>query len=198
MYQAFGRRNRIIGWLRIGVPILGMLVLGALVVQIVIANLARDFGISGIRVARDMLIIDAPEYAGVMANGTQYTVVAEAASAPIGGAESIDLDKAVVDLTRPDGYRVKARADVAQFLLADQIVQVDGLMVVTDSNGMRAQLLNSTIDWVTQTLIAKDNVHIVFEDGSILTGSTLLYDAGAQTWDFNFVKLTIPAANGGE
>ena len=187
IYRAFDRRNRLIGWLRIGVPMLGVLVLGSLLVQIVIANMARDMGISGIRIARDALVIDSPEYSGVMANGTQYSIVADAASTALGGQEEIALDNAKLDLVRTDGYRLQARAKAAQFSLADQIVQVDDVMIVTDNHDMEAKLLNSTIDWTAQTLVAKDNVNVVFGDGSILTGSSLRYDAGAQTWDFNFI-----------
>jgi len=192
-YRRFARRNRLIGWLRIGVPMFGALVLAVLLAEIFIANMARDFGISGVRIARDELVIDTPEYSGVMANGTLYTVVAEAASTAIGGADVLKLQDPLLDLTRIDGYRMRASAKTARFSLDRQTVEVDDVLNVSDSSDMQAKLLNAIIDWRAQTLIAKDNVHVVFADGSILTGSALHYDAGTQIWDFDNVKLTLAA-----
>ncbi len=192
-YRGFARHNRLISWLRIGVPLFGALVLAALMIEIVIANIARDFGISGVRIARDELVIDTPEYSGVMANGTLYTVVAEAASTTIGDGDLLNLTDPLIDLTRTDGYRMRAGAKSARFSIDRQTVEVDDVLNVSDSQDMQAKLLNAIIDWRTQTLVAKDNVHVVFADGSILTGSSLRYDAGAQTWDFDNVKLTLAA-----
>lgn len=190
VYRALAHRNRLIGALRWGLPAIGVLVLAGLVVQIVIANIANSFSIDNVRIARDKLIVDAPAYAGIMGNGTKYEIVAEAASTPLGGSDKIDLELAKVDLLRTDGYLITATAKSAQFSLSQQIVDVKGEMIVIDDDGMRAQLLNSTIDWTKQTLVAKDNVHVVFKDGTMLTGSALVFDADAQTWDFKFVKLT--------
>lgn len=191
IYSALTRRNRLIGALRWGFPILGVAVLGALLVQIIIANIANSFGIDDILIARDRLVLGTPEYAGVMGNGTQYKIVAEAASTPLSGSDNVDLDRATMDLVRPDGYTVNIVAEAAQFSLSQQTVEVKREMVVTDNDGMRAQLLNTIIDWQAQTLIAKDNVHATFTDGSVLTGSSLVYDAAAQTWTFDFVKMTL-------
>jgi lipopolysaccharide export system protein LptC len=198
LYEALRRRNSVIGWLRLGVPAFGAIVLAVLAVQIVIANLAREFGISGIRLSHDEVVIDTPAYSGVMANGTQYTVKAEQASTAIGDVETIALTNAVVDLVRPDGSSMRARAASADFSLVTQIVDVDGEMLVSDSRGMEARLLNSAINWPAQTFTARDRVEIAFSDGSTLKASSLRYDAGAQSWDFRFVALTIPSGESGQ
>ena len=52
LYKRLLRRNRVVGVLRVLVPVLGVAVLSLLVIQIVIANAARDFGVSGIRIER--------------------------------------------------------------------------------------------------------------------------------------------------
>lgn len=191
VYNALSQRNRLIGWLRILVPLVGLLVLVALVVQIVIANLASGFQIEGVRLDKGALVIDAPEYSGIMANGTQYTIVAEAASAAIGNPDIVNLSHATLDLLRTDGYQMQARAENARFSLVEQTVYIEEMMQVDDSRGMQAQVRNSTIDWAAQTLTAKDNVYVTFTNGTILTGSSLVYNAGTGVWDFSFVKLTL-------
>lgn len=191
IYSRLARRNRMVGWLRIAVPVFGLVILLALLVQIVLANMARDFGAGGIRIARDALIVDAPAYAGVMANGTQYRVVANSASTAIGDGDRIALDNAAIDLERPDGYTMHAEAAAAEFSLSRQTVTAPGVMTFTDSRDTWAQLRDSVMDWREQTLVARDNVHIVFKDGSVLTGAGLVYDAERQIWDFQLVKLTV-------
>ena len=191
IYRALGRRNLVVGVLRIAVPVVGVAVLGMLLAQITLANLARNVSIAGVRVKNDALVIDTPQYAGVMANGTRYQVTADAAAAALSNSDIVALEKANVDLVRTDGYRLQAEAENAQFRIADQVVEIADLMEVVDSRGMRAKLLNSTIDWTAQTLIARDNIYAIFADGSTLTGAELIYDAGAQTWTFSAVKLTL-------
>lgn len=196
VYRSLGRRNRLIGFLRWSLPAIGLLVLGALVMQIVIANIANSFQIENVRIARDRLIIDTPAYAGVMGNGTKYQIVAEAASTPLAGNDVIDLERANVELIRTDGYVINATANNAQFSLSRQIVDVKEEMIIVDDDGMRARLLNSTIDWTKQTLVAKDNVYVVFKDGTILSAASLTFNAETQTWDFGLAKLTVSPNTG--
>lgn len=196
VYRSLGRRNRFIGFLRWSFPAIGLLVLGALVMQIVIANIANSFQIENVRIARDRLIIDTPAYAGVMGNGTKYQIVAEAASTPLAGNDVIDLERANVELIRTDGYVINATANNAQFSLSRQIVDVKEEMIIVDDDGMRARLLNSTIDWTKQTLVAKDNVYVVFKDGTILSAASLTFNAETQTWDFGLAKLTVSPNTG--
>lgn len=191
IYRALGRRNGFIALLRIMVPLFGVAVLFVLLFQIIVANLASGLNISGVRIEKDTLVIDAPEYSGVMANGTRYKIVADAAAAAISGRDLVDLSNASVDLLRTDGYRMLAYATKAQFKIAEQKVDVADLMSVSDSHGMNAKLLNATIDWVAQTLVARDNVYVTFADGSVLTGASLVYDAGQEIWEFGSVKLVV-------
>jgi len=191
IYRALGRRNGFIALLRIMVPLFGVAVLFVLLFQIIVANLASGLNISGVRIEKDTLVIDAPEYSGVMANGTRYKIVADAAAAAISGRDLVDLSNASVDLLRTDGYRMLAYATKAQFKIAEQKVDVADIMSVSDSHGMNAKLLNVTIDWVAQTLVARDNVYVTFADGSVLTGASLVYDAGQEIWEFGSVKLVV-------
>lgn len=192
LHDRLERRNRVVGMLRLVVPAAGAVVLGALLLQIVIANIGETLGVDGVSIERDRLVIATPEYSGVMANGTRYTVTAESASAAAGNTDVMDLTDATLHLVRQDGYEMTARAADADFSLGGQTVDVPGLMHVTDSRGMRARLRDTHVDWTRQTLVARESVWARFDDGSVLTADHLVYDAGQQTWDFENTRLVVP------
>ena len=198
VYQSLLRRNSAVAALRLLVPLLGLVVLALLLVQIIIANLADDFGMSGVRIQNDKLIIDSPQYGGVMANGTKYTINSEAATTSLGNAEIVELTKAQFFLVRPDTYSLLAASEDAKFDMVDQKVKIAGMMAVSDNRGMQANLTNSIISWADQSLFTKDDVEITFKDGSVITGETLEYDAGSNMWNIVRVRILIPIAGQSE
>jgi hypothetical protein len=198
IFRTLERRNGAVGVLRVAVPLFGIVVLGVLLAEIVVANLATVAGVSGIRFSREAVTIDAPQYAGTMAGGTRYEVNADAASAPLSGRDVIDLTNARLRLFRPDGGEMTATAGAAQFTLSAQTVVVPATMRVTDSRGVQAALSDVAVDWRQQTIVGRAGVEAVFSDGSRLKAKTLVYDAGAQVWDFGEVVLTLPQEEDGE
>ncbi len=192
LYRRLNRRNRVVGILRLVVPAAGAFVLAVLLAQIVIANIADTFGIDGVSIERDRLVIATPEYSGVMANGTRYTVSAESAKAAAGSSDVMELTDATLHLVREDGYEMTIRAASSDFSLAAETVDVPGLMRVSDSRGMTARLRDNHVDWTAQTLVSEESVWARFDDGTVLTASGLVHDAAEQTWDFEDARLVVP------
>ena len=112
VFMRLTRRNRVIDVLRIVVPLIGALLLGVLIAGIVIGNLAREYGVSGVRFERDRLLIETPRYEGVTENGTRYRVVAETASALISRADLSTSARPRLEIIRPDGVCFTATADM--------------------------------------------------------------------------------------
>ncbi len=191
LYNRLIWRNRFIATLRILVPIFGLIIFAFLLLNIIIANIGDDIKISGIRIERDLIIIEAPQYSGIMGNGVSYNITAKAASTAVGDGDSYDLSDARFDMLRPDGLSVIATAKQANYNLIEQVVKVEDEMIVNDSRGIKSRLHDVIIDWDTQILDARDNVEIIFSDGSILKSKTLVYDMQSQVWKFNQVQLTI-------
>ncbi|MCF6343682.1 MAG: hypothetical protein L3J15_03250 [Devosiaceae bacterium] len=192
IFNSLKRRNFFIGFLRIIIPLLGLLLLGFLSLKIFLDNLGTDFDMSGIRIKSDKVIIDNPQYSGVMGNGTQYSINSKTATTPIAGSDEIDIFENELNLLRPDNYQMRAISKNAIFNMVAQTIDIKGLLQTSDSNNMFADLYNSKIDWVAQTLTTKDKAIIEFEDGSVLTSETLVYDAQKEIWDFTKVRLVIP------
>ncbi|MEO7223173.1 MAG: hypothetical protein ABIY37_11930, partial [Devosia sp.] len=64
-------RNRVVDALRVVVPLLGLAAFLVLAGQIYIANLARQYGISGIRIDRGAVVVEAPKYSGTGGDGSR-------------------------------------------------------------------------------------------------------------------------------
>jgi hypothetical protein len=192
LHRRLGRRNRIIGVLRVLVPLAGLLLLAFLVAQIVIANIAKEYGVTGIRFERDRLLIDDPRYEGVTEGGTRYKVVARTASAQMANANVIELGDATLYIERPDGVSFTATAAHAFYDLVGQTVEVPDLAEVVDSRQTTARLQNTFVDWRVQTITARSGAVISFADGTKLTANSLVMYGDENRWDMTGVVLDTP------
>jgi lipopolysaccharide export system protein LptC len=198
MYRSLQRRNRVVGLLRWLIPGIGVAVLAVLLAQMALASLGRDFTIGRITVARDKLTVEAPSYAGRMADGSVYTVAAAEAQAALDAPSLIDLSEASVILNRSNGVIATATAAAAKLESEKQFVDVAGLTNLTDTTGMRATLYGMHIDFPAQTLTASGAVDITFSGGQRLKSTGMSYDSVASVWKFSDVTLTLPNTPGGE
>jgi len=191
LYDKLVWRNRFILFLRFLVPFFGLVIFGFLIIKIIIANIGSDIDISGIRVERNNVVINSPQYSGVTANGTSYSIISKSATTAIDSGSLFDLSDANFAMKRPDGLEINASAKQAFYNIIDQNIKIDGEMIVNDSRGIKAKLINNIIDWNTQSLNTKNKVEIVFSDGSILNSNSLFYDSANQSWKFNDVELIL-------
>ncbi len=191
-FLRLARRNRLVGILRWSIPGIGLLVAGVLVVQIILTNMARDYGISGLGIDKGQVIIDAPRYGGNLPDGSRYEVSAEVARVHIDATDMFDLEKARITITQPDGYQMVASAGEALLDLGRQTVRVPGLMQTRDSKNVTGELRDTLIDWNTQTLQADGPVAFDFSDGARIQGRSLTYDAASRSWDFAGAVYTVP------
>ena len=198
LHKSLLRRNRFIDLLRLLVPALGVIILVGLLVQIYIAKVRQDFGVSNIRLEQDRLLIDTPRYEGVTENGTSYSVVAKTASTQLTQSDIIRLDTVTLDVTRPDGVSFSARAEMAYYDLLGQTVEVPGEAMVVDSRNTHALLRNSFVDWGAQTVDARGGADITFTDGTTLLAQTLIMYGDDGRWDMTGVTLETPEGEGTE
>ena len=189
VYKKLARRNAVMAVLRIAVPVCGFLLLLFLVAQIFIANIADQYGVSGIGIERDALVIETPTYEGTMANGTTYRLAAEKATAPLSATNILDLSNVVLDLKRNDGIALHATTALAQYDLLEQTVVISGETRVRDSRQINAVLRQSVVDWETQKFSAMNGVKILFSDGTVLEGDTLIFDGKDTEWHFTNARL---------
>src|SRR5690606_22313394 len=110
LYARLRRRNRFVSALRLGVPILGAVTLVGLIGQIYLSSLGARYGIGQISVTPDAVTVEAPEYAGVLDDGSSYRVTADLARAATSNTDLIGLGNASIVLNRTDGVQMQASA----------------------------------------------------------------------------------------
>jgi hypothetical protein len=195
-YQRLALRNRIVSILRIGVPAIGLVVLVGLVGQIYLSSLGGRFGVGQITVTREAVNVDAPEYAGVLDDGSLYHVSAASAQAALDATDLIDLSDASVRVTRPNGVTMDASAKLARLDTTNELVIITGQANVVESTGTTSVLNDSVFDWRAQTLTAKGAVSVDYADGTHLVSKGLVYQARSMIWTFNDASVTLPETPG--
>ncbi len=196
MYDRLGRRNRIVAILRLGVPLLGSIVLAGLLVQIYVSSFTGRFNIEQISVTPDAIVIEAPEYVGTLSDGSSYRVWAETARARVEQSNLVDLSNAILVLNRIDGVQLTMEAEEAQLDTAAQLTMVPGEADVADSTGTTGTLNDSVFDWGEQLLTSRGAVAIDYADGSTIRADGLVYDASTIIWTFLGSTVTLPSTPG--
>jgi len=191
-YRRLQRRNRVVAALRWAVPGLGVLIAVALVVQIVISNLAGGIGATAVRVEQDRVVIDNPRYGGVTGDGMRYDITAAQARMNVNDTDLVELRDAVIVTEHADGSAVTGRAAAANLDLEAQTVSVPGVMTSEDSDGTRARFEDALIEWKDQRLVAEGPVRVDFADGAVLDADSVVYDADKGEWEFGRTVFTHP------
>lgn len=198
IYDALVRRNRLVGVLRIGLPALGAIIFGGLLLQLYLGSLVPDFGFANISVDRNNLLVEAPSYSGVGSDGTVYKVEAGAASAALGNTDLIHMHGARFTMTRPDGSDFLAEADTARLQLSSQLITVEGNTRITGDLGVAGTIADARIDIDAQSLVSEGAAALVFRNGATLDAETMSYDGRTEQWQFNRVTLEFPSTPGEE
>lgn len=191
IYRRLEARNRLIAILRIGVPALGLVALTILVGQIYLSSLGSRFGIGQITVTRDSVTADAPEYAGLLDDGTAYHVSAVSAQAATDATDKIAMRDARLTMTRTDGEITNIAADAAVLDTTTQSVLIEKQAEIATSEGTRGVVANSVFDYATQTLMADGDVEIDYADGTHLVAEGMTYDAVSLVWTFTRATVTL-------
>lgn len=192
LYAGLMRRNRRVGVLRLAVPVAGLAAFALLVGQIYLIGLARDYGVSGIRVDRGNLVVETPQYSGTGAGGARYLVTARTARTPLANPAEIDMTDATLDYTRPGRptYFVTAAAAAAD--TAAEIVTIPGLARVVGDDGLIADLFDVRADMARQTITSGNPVHVEMPDGTLIDAAAMHHDGVAQTWTFTRATVVVP------
>ncbi|WP_108398407.1 hypothetical protein [Devosia submarina] len=196
IYRRLEARNRLVGVLRIAVPLSGLLILGVLLVQIYLSGMGDSFSIGRVEVTPDNISVEAPEYAGILSNGTTYRVSAATARAAPGAAHLITLADAGLTMTKPDGVQIHVHADQAVLDTSAEAVVIKDLAYVEDSTGTSGIIADSVFDYAAQTLVGQGAVSLQYADGTTLDGEGLVYDLRQAVWTFTEADVTLPRTPG--
>lgn len=195
LHDALAHRNRIVRILRVGVPVIGLLVFAAFVLQLVIASLTSGFTLGKVTFSGGTMTVDTPSYSGSMANGDVYKLSAQAAQTSISNLNRIDMTNATLTLTRPNGRVMTARSAFASFETITQVITVPRLMEVADADGSTGTLQKVVINLTRQTLKASGPVVLKFAGGLTIESPSLDHDSKTGRSDFGKAQVTIADAD---
>ena len=191
MLSRLGWRNRIVGLLRVAVPAVGVVAFLALVGQIYLANLARQYGVSGIRIDRGNLVVETPQYSGIGTDGSRYVINASEARSPIDNTNLITMSDATLDLTSPGKTSFHAAATTATTNTASNIVTVPGVATITSDDGLHGTLTKVRSDMRAEITTADGPVDITFADGTTIQASSMHFNGKTAVWTFKNSTLVI-------
>ena len=191
-------RNRVVDGLRIVVPAIGILAFAALVAQIYIANMARQYGVSGVRIDRGTIVVEAPKYSGTGSDGSRYLVSAREARTPIDRTSTIEMIDATLELLQPGGQSYFARAASATMDTQTNQVTAPGVVTVTGSDGLEGTLTDMSVDNKEEIMTSNGPVDLLLSDGTTVVADTMVRDGKAQTWTFTRATVVVPDLPGAE
>lgn len=195
LYRGLMRRNRVVGGLRILVPVLGAGLFAALIAQIYLGGLARDFSVAGIGIDREHLVVEGPSFNGRTEDGTIYRITAQSARLAIADAERIVLDAPRLVFERPAAAPILATAAEAGFVTSAQRVEI-GEMRFGDGEGLDGVLRNVSVDFATQVLAGAGPLRIALGGGVTIEAEGLRYDSRAGLWAFSRASVTLAGTPG--
>jgi hypothetical protein len=196
IYRRLELRNRVVGALRIAVPAVGLLILAVLLVQIYLSSLGDRFSIGKIEISSDNISVEAPEYTGMLSNGTSYRVSAATAKAAPGQSNLISLTDAGLTMHKADGVTVEVNARAAVLDTSAETVTIKDIAYVEDSTGTSGVIVDSVFDYARQTLIGQGTVSLQYADGTTLDGQGLVYNLDEALWTFTKADVTLPKTPG--
>lgn len=191
-------RNRVVAVLRIAVPLIGLGAFAILVGQIYLSNMLRQYGVSGIRIDRGNVIVDAPRYSGTGADGSTYLLTAREAHTPLDDSDIISMVDPTLEYARPSGGAYFAQAARATMDTRSQITTVPGVTHVSGDDGMEGTLTSVEANIGTEIITASGPVDITLSNGTTITGSSMVHDGKAGTWTFTDATVVMHGLPGAE
>lgn len=185
-------RNRVVAVLRVAVPAIGVLAFVLLVGQIWLAGLAKQYGVSGIRIDRGNLVVETPQYAGIGADGSRYLINASEARSPLDNANIINMTDAALVFSKPAGSAFHAKAAAASMDTNRQYVTIPKVTTFHTDDGMHGTLTEVRSDQRANILTAEGPVDITFSDGTRLQAADMRYEGSTMLWTFTRSTLVVP------
>lgn len=197
LYAALTRRNRLVGMLRVAVPVAGAIVLAVVLGGIVLDNLREQFGFASIHIDRDNLVVAAPRVTAIGDDGTLYAATAGMAKVRIGSTDLVDMTDAEFTMTSTLGVTFSAAAPAATLQTAAQTLAVPGRLAVKSNDGLSGTLEDFFGDMLNYTMVAHGAVDLTFPAGMQVQSQGMTFDGNTKLWTFTRATVTLPETPGG-
>ncbi|HWA20370.1 MAG TPA: LPS export ABC transporter periplasmic protein LptC [Devosia sp.] len=186
------RHNRIVGILRYGVPALGIVIFGALALQIFLGNLLQQYDISGFSIDRGNLVVETPGFTAVGDDGTLYRMRAERARAALDHPEQLLLTTPTITASQQGRPAYHAVAAEATLDTGTQMLTVPGVTDIASDDGMSGRVDGLVADLGRKSMTSDGAVNMTFADGTTLAATGMSFDSEGRVWTFGAATLVLP------
>ncbi|WP_421761419.1 hypothetical protein [Devosia sp.] len=185
------RRNRLVRLLRWVIPALAATALLVIGGALVLDALRNQFGFSNIHIDRNNLVVDTPELHSTTADGTAFSLSAEAAKAAIGSTDVVDLTNVVFSATPAQGPSLKAEAASAELQTSEQLLTVVDTTHFSSSDGMSGTVDGLFANMLKMQAEATGAVHAQFGALGTLDAAGMRFDGNTKIWVFQQARITL-------
>ena len=196
IYARLKRRNQLVGALRIGLPVAGVLIAAAFMLKLFASALFSDITFERISIDRENLVVEAPSYSGVGTDGSAFTVSAGAARTAFDDPDVVELTTPKFSLTQTNGTRFEAESSTAQLTLATQIVVAREAVAVHTSTGLSGTIADAVLEIEPQLLTASGGADLAFGDAATIKAEAMSYDGQSRIWRFRQVVVDMAMTPG--
>jgi lipopolysaccharide export system protein LptC len=191
VFTQLARRHTLVRALRIAVPLVGIGVLAALVVQVYLGTLPGGVNIGGVRLDRDRLVVDRPTMTGALSDGGRYEVVAQTASTALADTSRIELTALDGILEFSGGTSARAHAASGMLDFSARELRTGEVIELETSDGISGRLTGGAFDMPHQVFSTGGGVRFAFPGGSTLAADSMAYDAPRGVWRFKGVTVRV-------
>jgi lipopolysaccharide export system protein LptC len=166
--------SKVVGWLKVGLPIVGLGILSTLFL------VARETRIEQGEMSEELLAPDGaaeavsnPDYSGVTGDGSSVAVTADLAWPKADGSGRLEASNLAARFDMVDGERVDVRADRGEVEPQESVLKLRGNVVVETAAGwtMRGETLDAWLNWTrlrSPTAIRAEGPIGVLDAGNML------------------------------
>lgn len=184
-------RNRLVRLLRWVIPLVTGLSLLVVVGALIVDALRNQFGFSNIHIDRNNLVVDTPELHSTTADGTAFSLSAEAAKAAIGSTDVVNLTNVVFSATPADGPSLKAEAASAELQTSEQLLTVVDTTHFSSSDGMSGTVEGLFANMLKMQAEATGTVKAQFGAFGTLEAAGMRFDGNSRIWVFQQARITL-------
>ena len=191
-FQLASRYSRRVRGLKLGLPIVGALLIGIFVAVAMTAHhLETPFGIATIDLTDGQVVMDSPKLNGFTSSDSKYEIVADRALQDLNDPKKVVLEKIGAILTLADGNVVSVKANNGKFDIEGENLKLNAGVNVHMSSGYDARLENAVIDIKTGIMKSDSPVFIKAEIGEIRADSMIVRDNGKFIFFENRVRMIV-------
>lgn len=191
-FRAARRYSRRIRSLKIGLPVIGAIIIAIFVaIGIAAQFVASPLGIDAIDLTNGQVVMDRPSLSGFTSSNSEYEIVAERALQDLTDPKKVILEKIAATLTLDDGNIVSVEANEGNFNIEGQNLKLGAGVRVHMSAGYIAELEEATIDIKGGILSSHKPVFIESDIGDIRADNLTVKDNGAFILFEERVRMTV-------